>query len=60
LRDVGAEHRSILEAALARDARKARELLAAHYENTSTFVRAYMQSKDKAKAASVFGDSTDA
>jgi DNA-binding GntR family transcriptional regulator len=51
-RDVGAEHRGILEAALARDAKKARELLAAHYENTSTFVRIYMQSKDKVKMAS--------
>jgi DNA-binding GntR family transcriptional regulator len=51
-RDVGAEHRGILEAALARDAKKARQLLAAHYENTSAFVRIYMQSKDKAAITS--------
>lgn len=54
-RDVGAEHRAILEAALARDAKTARELLAAHYENTSTFVRKYMRSKDRAGIASVSG-----
>lgn len=44
-RDVGAEHRSILEATLDRDAAKARGLLAAHYENTAAFVREHMRSQ---------------
>lgn len=42
-RDVGAEHRAILEATLARNAEKARELLADHYETTATFLRRHLQ-----------------
>ena len=45
-RDVDGEHRAIRDAALARDAVKARALLAAHYENTAAFVRRYLAERD--------------
>lgn len=48
-RDVDGEHRAIRDAALARDAVKARALLAAHYENTATFVRRYLAERDAAE-----------
>lgn len=38
-RDVAAEHRAILEAALTRDAETAARLLAEHYGNTARYVR---------------------
>ncbi|MCW2309026.1 GntR family transcriptional regulator [Rhodobium gokarnense] len=41
-RDVAAEHRAILDAALARDADKAKDLLAAHYEATASFIRDHL------------------
>lgn len=44
-RDVSAEHRAILDAALARDAPLARSLLAHHYEATATFLRRYLQER---------------
>ena len=47
-RDVDGEHRAIRDAALARDAVKARALLAAHYENTAAFVRRYLAERDAA------------
>lgn len=45
-RDVDGEHRAIRDAALARDAAKARALLAAHYENTAAFVRRHLAGRD--------------
>jgi GntR family carbon starvation induced transcriptional regulator len=56
-RDVGGEHRSILDAALARDADRARKLLAAHYENTATFVRNYMQTKNAKETPAIIAGS---
>ncbi|HWM81289.1 MAG TPA: FCD domain-containing protein [Pseudolabrys sp.] len=44
-RDVSAEHRSILDAALARDVERARALLAHHYEATAAFLRRYLQER---------------
>jgi GntR family carbon starvation induced transcriptional regulator len=45
-RDVGAEHRAIMDAALERNSKKARELLAVHYEATATFLRRYLEQND--------------
>lgn len=57
-RDVSVEHKLILDAALARDAKKASGLLAAHYENTLTFVRDYMLTKSGKEAQSIIADSS--
>ena len=59
-RDVGGEHRAIRDAALARDAVKARALLAAHYENTAAFVRRYLAERDAAGRESGLGDAAGA
>lgn len=52
-RDVTAEHRAILDAALARDAARAKSLLADHYEATATFLRRYLQEREAASAEPV-------
>lgn len=44
-RDVAAEHRAILDAALARDAALAKSLLADHYQATATFLRRYLRER---------------
>jgi len=41
-RDVNAEHRAILDAALKRDAETAKRLIAEHYETTATFLRRHL------------------
>ncbi|TDK48104.1 FCD domain-containing protein [Antarcticimicrobium luteum] len=49
-RDVGAEHRAILDAALARDPERAADLLDAHYRETGHFLEQVLQ--DAGTAAS--------
>jgi DNA-binding GntR family transcriptional regulator len=46
-RDVAAEHRAILDAALARNAPLAKSLLADHYEATAAFLRHYLRERDR-------------
>jgi GntR family transcriptional regulator, carbon starvation induced regulator len=52
-RDVGAEHRAILDAALARNAPLAKSLLADHYQATATFLRRYLKEREAASAQPV-------
>lgn len=42
-RDVNAEHRAILDAALKRDAENAKRLIAEHYETTANFLRRHLR-----------------
>jgi DNA-binding GntR family transcriptional regulator len=48
-RDVNAEHRAILDAALARDAQRACALLAEHYRNTAMLVRRHFEAQGRSQ-----------